>query len=228
MNAVPDVAFPGCAKADARCPHLVFRDVLGTKTVAGLLDFVAARKGDFRPAVVRNRDSGERRVDYGLRDCLYLMDLGAFEAPLKAFVGDIAAATLASLQPNEALSAPGDFEIAAYGNGGHFGSHIDTDERVDRVRVLSCVYYFAAMPSRFSGGELRLHGLPILSGGHATQSPFVDVMPDTDTLVVFPSWLRHEVLPVHVPSGAWEDRRFSVNCWIHRAHRPARDVPNCN
>jgi Rps23 Pro-64 3,4-dihydroxylase Tpa1-like proline 4-hydroxylase len=35
--------------------------------------------------------------------------------------------------------------------------------------------------------------------------------------VAFPSWLRHEVLPVHVPSGKWSDCRFSINCWMLRA-----------
>lgn len=42
--------------------------------------------------------------------------------------------------------------------------------------------------------------------------------PETDTLVAFPSWLRHEVLPVRVPSGDWADCRFSINCWLLRAN----------
>jgi len=44
-------------------------------------------------------------------------------------------------------------------------------------------------------------------------------------LVAFPSWLRHEVLPVHVPSGAWRDSRFAINCWLHRARQAAGTPP---
>lgn len=47
---------------------------------------------------------------------------------------------------------------------------------------------------------------------------------ETDTLMFFPSWLRHEVLLVRVPSGAWVDSRFTVNCRIHRVN-PAGAPP---
>jgi SM-20-related protein len=212
-NMAADVARRPGEQAHARCPHLVFRDVLGTETVTGLLDYVAARENDFRPAVVRSRRSGAGRVDYSLRDCLYLMELGTFEAPLKAFVRGITAQALTELHLVESNLEPRDFEITAYRDGGRFGAHIDTDERLNRVKVLSCVYYFAATPRRFSGGELRLHGFPVFSGKDvAAPRPPVDIVPETDTLVVFPSWLRHEVLPVEVLSGAWADGRFTINC----------------
>jgi Rps23 Pro-64 3,4-dihydroxylase Tpa1-like proline 4-hydroxylase len=89
------------------------------------------------------------------------------------------------------------------------------------VRVLSCVYYFAETPRRFQGGELRLYGFP--DPFREAAGPIVEVVPEPDKLVIFPSWLEHEVLPVQVPSKAWRDCRFSINCWIHRTgvHLPA-------
>ena len=227
-NIAPDAANRTDASAVARCPHVVFRNVLGTAIVAELLDFVAARKNDFRSAVVRNRETGERRVDYGLRNCGYLGDVGTFETPVKAFVCGIAERTMAKLHLTQPIGAPSDFEIAAYGNGAHFGPHIDTDERLERVRILSCVYYFAATPRRFEGGELRLYGLPTLSAKDAAAPPFTDIVPETDTLVAFPSWLRHEVRPVRVPSGEWADGRFTINCWVHRRNPVAGDVSGGN
>ncbi len=225
VNFAADVAGRNRGQADARCPHVIFRNVLGAETVAGLLDHVAARRKDFRSAVVRNRSSGLRRVDYGLRNCSYLTDLGPFEAPIKTFVHNIADQTLTQLHLVEPAVEPRDFEITVYRDGEHFGAHIDTDERLEQARILSCVYYFAATPRRFTGGELRLHGLPTLSakkGG--APAPFVDVVPETDTLIAFPSWLRHEVLPVRVPSGVWADGRFTINCWIHRVSPPAGET----
>lgn len=207
------------ALTDTRCPHLVFRNVLGAATVAGLLDLVAAREQDFRPGVIRNRESGQQRVDYRLQDNLHFTDLGAFETPIDIFVREIAPLALAQLHLNEPNVEPREFEIISYRDGSHFGAHIDTDERLGRVRILSCVYYFAATPRRFSGGELRIYGFPTLTARKAGGPlPFVDVVPETDSLVVFPSWLRHEVLPVRVPSGAWLDGRFTINCWVHRTN----------
>jgi Rps23 Pro-64 3,4-dihydroxylase Tpa1-like proline 4-hydroxylase len=120
---------------------------------------------------------------------------------------------------------PKEFTIHGYRDGSRFGAHLDTSEQLARVRVLSCVYYFAVTPRRFSGGELRLYGLPTLSSVQNNRPPaFVDIVPETDTLVVFPSWLCHEVLPVHVPSGAWLDGRFTINCWLHRVAPPAGNL----
>jgi len=213
------------ADAGARCPHLIFGNVLGADAVAELLRHVARREADFKPAVIRNRRSGERRIDPRQRDCLYLDDLGSFKPTIDSFIRGSIPKMLAELQLGEAALEPREFEICAYGEGGHFGAHVDTNELTDRVRVISCVYYFAASPQRFSGGALRLHGFPVRSADGATVAPaFVDVAPQTDTLVAFPSWMRHEVLPVRVPSGAWADRRFSINCWVLRPKRNAGDA----
>jgi hypothetical protein len=216
-STTSDFTRPSGPQQAAHCPHLVFHDVLGAQTVASLLAYVAARQQDFVPGVLRHRETGRTRVDCGLQDCLHLAEVGVFAAPINGFVRAIAPRALSTFCLNEPNVVPREFEITAYGDGGHFGAHIDTDERVKRIRILSCVYYFAATPRLFGGGELRLHGFPTLSarmGGGPP--PFLDIVPESDTMVVFPSWLRHEVLPVQVPSGAWADRRFTINCWIHR------------
>jgi len=199
-----------------RCPHRVFRNVLGPATTAALLEYAVSREADFEAGRAYDRRSGEQRIDPTRRDCLLMADLGPFRAPMERFVRSIAAPTLDELRLNERDGEPKELEISAYGDGGHFNAHLDTVEVLDRVRILSCVYYFAASPPRFSGGELRLYAFPGKNGADADAPPYVDVAPETDTFVAFPSWMRHEVLPVHVPSGAWADRRFAINCWIHR------------
>ena len=201
----------------ARCPHIVFHEVLGAQMVASLLRHVHAREQDFVPALTRLRGVPGLSIDEAHRKCLLLGDLGEFRAPFEAFVRSIAPQALARLGLIEPHVEPKEFQISAYRDGGHFVTHVDVDE-LARVRVLSCVYYFAATPRRFSGGELRLYGFPAVRGGSRSTVPSViDVAPDTDTLVVFPSWLSHEVRAVRVPSGAFADSRFAIYCWFHRA-----------
>jgi SM-20-related protein len=205
------------------CPHLVFREVFGAAVVAGLLDHVGAREADFQPSIVRYRNSQKIHRDGVVRSSLSLKDFGAFKAPLESYVRAIASEALTRFNLVEPAVEPKAVDIAAYRDGSHFGTHIDTNEHLTQVRVLSCVYYFSLLPRRFSGGELRLYGLPTLSTAGAPA--FVDVVPETDTMVVFPSWMRHEVRPVSVPSGAWLDSRFSLNCWLHRASPAAAPTP---
>ncbi len=215
-----------CGADAARCPHVIFNNVLGPHAVAGLLDHVAARQAAFQPAVVRDRTTGQRRIDGNLRTSLSIADLGDFASAYRTAVETHAAPALARLQLTEVAVAPRELEINAYGDGGLFAPHIDTNEQSQRVRVLSCVYYFARTPRPFTGGELRIHGLPTLSAGQVAGPPvYVDVAPEPDTMVMFPSWVRHEVMPVGVPSGAWLDGRFTLNCWLHRVAPAARPRP---
>jgi len=223
-NEVDIAARPPEDAVDARCPSLVYRDVMGRDYVTGLLIHVVERQGDFVAGRMLNRQTGESFMDNNVRLSLYLKDLGPFRGPIKALVNAVVGPALKALHVIEPQVKPKEFEITAYPDGGHIGKHIDTKTGKERVRILSCIYYFAATPRRFDGGELRLYGFPKPNfGGKSEPAPFVDIEPRTDTLVVFPSWLRHQVLPVGVASGAWADSRFTVNCWIHRA-AAGRDI----
>ncbi len=217
-NEASIAARPPEGAVDPRCPYLVYRDVMGEEYAAGLLNHVVERQRDFVAGGMLNRQTGVSFMDTNVRWSLYLRDLGPFRAPIKAFVNAIVGPALKALHVIEPQVKPKEFEITAYPDGGHIGEHIDTKTGKERVRILSCIYYFAATPRRFDGGELRLYGFPKPNFGEKTRpESLVDIEPRTDTLVVFPSWLRHQVLPVRVPSGAWADSRFTVNCWIHRA-----------
>lgn len=194
--------------------HLVFRKVLGQEAVEALLDYVGAREAAFRPGAVHDRKTGRRKIDLGLHRGLALGDLGPFREPIEGFVRRIADQSIAHLSLIEPRVEPGEFFIRAHGDGDYMRTHVDTIESLHGVRILSCVYYFATTPRRFRGGNFRLIGLPTRAGGSRAT---VEIPPETDTMIVFPSWVPHEVSPVSVPSGAWLDCRFTVNCWLHRA-----------
>lgn len=204
--------------ADAHCPYLQYRGVLGADYVGGVLNYAIDRQHEFRLGGMHNLQTHERFMDLSLRHSLVLKDLGEFAGPIKAFVAAMAGPAVRALNLAEPRVKPKEFEITAYPDGGRISEHMDVGGRSDRIRILSCVYYFSATPRPFSGGELRLYGFPkrAVSGETAAPLPYVDVEPEVDTLVIFPSWLRHEVRPVRVPSGAWADSRFTINCWIHR------------
>ena len=110
-----------------------------------------------------------------------------------------------------------ELELVAHGDGAFFGRHIDiftgADANIGQQLILSAVYYFHAQPKGFSGGVLRLFALGSLS---YKDVEFLDIEPEHDTLVVFPSWVPHEVRRVSCPSGRFADSRFAINCWFCR------------
>lgn len=110
-----------------------------------------------------------------------------------------------------------EFEMTAYGDGAFFLPHLDTltgPGRAESDRMVSGVYYFFKSPKAFAGGALRLHRFGTRG---LEKSDFIDISPRQNSLVLFPSWLRHEVRPVACPSRRFEDSRFAINCWFHRA-----------
>lgn len=64
-------------------------------------------------------------------------------------------------------------------------------------------------PRGFAGGELRLH--PFSPDG---ARDWLDIEPEHNALLAFPSWAPHEVRPVNCPSRRFEESRFAVKVWF--------------
>jgi len=207
-------------------PHARLAGILSRDEQDRLLAWAIAHEQDFKPAKVyyRPKDGGGR-VDLDRRTALKLRDLGPngpmVEQRLLERLPEIMAAAGYRGPPPLSL----EFELNAYGEGGHFRAHSDIVTGQDRAtlgaqpgedRLVSAVYYFHREPKGFSGGALRLFRF----GADISQpdaDDAVDFEPEQNTLVVFPSWAMHQVEEVRCPSGRFEDYRFALNCWFCRA-----------
>lgn len=190
-------------------PHLMIRDFLPEETVISLLEFARARQPDFAPTVV---DVGA--IKPAVRRSVGLRELGAFREILKIRLSALLPKLVSELGATPIDSPKFDIELVAHGDGAFYGRHIDTQTArycdLDQIRVLSAVYYFYAEPKAFEGGALRLFAIG------AKPAPYIDIAPMRNSLLVFPSWAPHEVMPVSCPSNAFADSRFAINCWIVR------------
>lgn len=191
-------------------PHVVLRDFLDAATAAGLLAFALLKQSDFAPTqTVGQTIDPLTRVSMGLRE------LGLYRPLLKSKILGLVPELIARLQVTRFEACELETELVAHGDGAFYKRHADTQTAkygdVDRIRVLSGVYYFNAEPKAFTGGALRLYAI----GGNPDKD-FVDIEPIHNSLLVFPSWAPHEVMPVHCPSQRFIDSRFAINCWLNR------------
>ncbi len=189
-------------------PHRLVPGWLGEAEAARLLAFGLAAEARFAPT--RLNDHGAGRVNDVVRQSSVLKDLGAFAAPLrrKALAlqdGLEAAFEMAHTQANSTQ-----IEMVAHGDGAFYRPHTDTytgDEYTPGGRRrLTMVYYLHRQPRRFTGGRLRMFD----RGGDQS----IEIEPAHDSLLVFPSAVRHEVETVSCPGGAFADGRFAVNIWL--------------
>jgi Rps23 Pro-64 3,4-dihydroxylase Tpa1-like proline 4-hydroxylase len=195
-------------------PHFIYRDFLDEPERLALLDWVVAQSESF----------GASRLAYGEQD---RVRRGSRSLPLKSDMGpwkdrfrDRVSSELpelfgkAGLKPFEISRF--ELEIVAYQDGDHFKAHRDTVRAGDGAggRMLTGVYYFYREPKAFTGGELRLFRFGATA---PTPDNFIDIAPEQNSFLIFPSWAMHEVRPVSTSATDFGQARFALNCWLHKA-----------
>lgn len=192
-------------------PYLVLRDFLEDETAAGLLEYACAHEAAFAPT--RTGHFAEAEIDPDMRVSVGTRDLGPFRRILETKVLGLLPDLIAQLRMTPVEAATLELQLVAHNDGAFYKHHIDTltASGRDGIRVLSGVYYFHAKPKAFSGGALRLYAI-----GDPAETTFVDIEPAHNSLLVFPSWAPHEVMPVSCPPKRFIDSRFAVNCWVLR------------
>lgn len=154
-----------------------------------LKDYVCERRADFEHALVTPPLPGFR-----IAKILYNPDIPR----TIAYVID-QHLSLAAIALSVRTIGDRECQITRTPNGGYFRRHVDNGVGCDH-RGLSYVLYFG---SPIEGGELFLD----IPGGGVT------IDPCDNSIVVFPSDIPHEVLPV-ICGDAFTEGRFTVNGWI--------------
>lgn len=206
-------------------PVARIEDFLAEAERLELLNWVLANRERFQPAEVS--DKGSMLVDPEVREALTLRGFGSELPWLAERLGEVQDDLIARLGLTIPLVESLEVELAAHGDGAHFAAHLDIPVGAGRQprggrpprdddRLLSAVYYFYKEPKGFTGGTLRIH--PFASDGKEADDgvagSFIEIEPAQNSLVAFPSWATHEVRRISVPSKAFEDYRFAVNCWF--------------
>ncbi len=189
-------------------PYKIVDGFLGEALICGLLDHARAEEANFSPTKV---GKAEGILDPGIRVSKVHRDFGELRDELKASFEKMMPKAIEELRIPPFDLAHCEIELVAHNDGAFYKRHIDTRTGVPDTksqRALTGVLYFHSQPKQFSGGQFRLFSL--------NSQNFVDIEPQSDRLVLFPSWAPHEVMPISCPSGKFEHSRFAINCWYRR------------
>ena len=180
--------------------------------------FDAVRKGPehFVPAKIKDKSKGE--VDLDVRAALVAERSVRrrirpwFAAELGRVVGDV----FERFGVHGMCGYHVELDVTAHRDGGFYGPHRDSGSGYSGSRLVSFVYYFHREPKGFAGGELLLYDTCVATDRYRGTA-FSRIEPVNNSLVFFPSDYYHEILPVRAESDAFENARFTVNGWLHRA-----------
>jgi Rps23 Pro-64 3,4-dihydroxylase Tpa1-like proline 4-hydroxylase len=107
-----------------------------------------------------------------------------------------------------------EMQLTTHNEGGYYRIHNDNGTASTASRVLTYVYYFYRQPIAFKGGQIRLYDSRIEFGRSRPAGTFVEIKPENNMLLLFPSRVMHEVLPTYCSSRAFGDGRFTLNGWV--------------
>jgi uncharacterized protein len=186
----------------------VIDEFMTYEEIAGIRDYAERHPGDFHPARVGGSAGG--RVDHSRRRALVM-----YPVPLVRLIRERVTAILPRAE--DALGLPAflaervDVQITAYTGGGFYNRHTDNSSAVAAGRKISYVLFVHRSPRAFTGGEFVLYpyGPADLRSGRQAVSP------ETGRIVLFPSSLLHEIMPVRACGDLIEEGQLTVNGWIH-------------
>lgn len=133
---------------------------------------------------------------------------------------DAAAQAVARLALEPFAVESEEFQFTAHNSGDFYKAHCDWGPGGAEHRRLTFVYYLHRQPRGFAGGGLRLYD-SMEAGNAFSERGYTRVDPADNRLVLFPSYVWHEVEAVSCDSGLYADGRFTVNGWFGVARAAA-------
>ena len=192
-------------------PFLQFDNFLAPERLDALLDFVDRRQGDLSVSVAGAdvADAHEARVTQTLYEVDEVWPLFGeqLEALLPTMRKELGVPHF-RLQHTER-------QLAVHFEGDGYGPHSDNGGVKVGTRALTYVYYFNRQPARFEGGEMRMYNFVERDGQRHIGTGFHDVEPRHNSIVFFPSWVHHEVLPLVAEVDGLDGARMTFTGWYH-------------
>ena len=199
-------------------PYRLIRHFLPPPMDKALLEWASANEDCFAPTGVGHREHS--RVDPAYRQSLGVRDFGPITEVLRRRALEVGPELIQEFGVNPSQIGWVELQLVAHNQGAFFKRHMDTmsgEGWADGgMRILSAVYYLFREPQAFAGGDLRIFAF----AAEGEPDSFVDISPEHNTLVAFPAWVSHEVLPIECSSRAFADSRFAVNIWLHASPPP--------
>ena len=205
------------ASLEVAPPHVLIPDFMTDVEMEQVLAFATAHAGAFQNSGVHEAPShGFAPPSYRIRSSRVL------DGPANGAMAAMVMPKLLELMPKlwpqlgidplplERLEC----QVTAHGDGDFFAVHTDNGLPEIAHRQVSYVYYFHREPKQFSGGHLNLYNTQYQYGYAKCGKLAADIAPPRNGLMVFPTFIYHEVTPIRCASTAFTDQRLTLNGWL--------------
>ncbi len=220
--------WPGAPTGIRAAPFVLLNDFLPQEFHDSLLPFLIAVQEKFVPSLIAN-SGGRRQYNPDVRDTLDFTEKWNSRLRFRSYFEAMLPPVLPRLQVGPFKIGGVEIHVRAYQDGHFFRVHKDTDAltALPNVanRVVSFVYFFHRVPRRYTGGDLLLIDTNV-EANKMTTARFTRIIPEDNSIIIFPSNYYHCVVPVQCPSQEFADSRFVINGFVRQslATEPSDEV----
>jgi SM-20-related protein len=193
-------------------PYLQFDDFLDVKDLGRLITFIENHETDLSASGVLAAPGDE---DVDIRSSQTLFDLDEIWPMFEGQLGGLLPTIRRELEVPWFTVSHVERQLTVSHDGDFFGLHNDSGGPEVATREVTYVYYFNAEPKQFEGGELWIYDYFDQDFVRHPGQNHVVVEPRNNSIVFFPSWVNHEVRPVHSTTAGLVGSRMTVNGWFH-------------
>ncbi|MEI6331240.1 MAG: 2OG-Fe(II) oxygenase [Pseudanabaena sp.] len=190
-------------------PYALIDNFLPESQVTELLRYSINKQPEFEPTTNSASDPNYRRS-------FFLPYFPEFSESIIKMIWKITPQIITHLGINNFAIDQIESQMTAHNHGNYYKLHNDSGSPDSAKRVLTYVYYYHREPKPFTGGELIIYDSKIENGYAVAASSFKAIEPTNNTIIFFPSYCMHEVLPVNCPSEYFSDSRFTINGWVRQ------------
>ena len=188
-------------------PYIRIPGFLSNEENRAVFDYAMRKQPDYAASKVDTNLSGYRQSHVITR--VENLDVD-FDGRIREIVPD----ALDYFKMSVPTSTKLETQLSTHNEGGFYRIHNDNGTPSTATRVLTYVYYFHREPVAFKGGQIRLYDTRFEFRGTRLAETFVQIQPENNMLLLFPSRVMHEVLPTYCSSGEFADGRFTLNGWV--------------
>ena len=216
-GAALDVPAGDIASLEVSPPHALIPDFLTDAEREQILAFTMAHAQAFQNSGVHDApSSGFAPPSYRIRSSRVLDGPanGALAAMMMPKLQELMPKLWSQLRVDPLPLNTMECQVTAHGDGDFFATHTDNGTPEIAHRKISYVYYFHREPKQFSGGHLNLYCTLFQKGYGKCGGLAADIDPPRNGLVIFPTFIYHEVTPIRCASAALTDQRLTLNGWL--------------
>jgi SM-20-related protein len=196
-------------------PHVLIRDFLSPADAELAMGYALSHEAEFRDSTISHiANQGAYATDTKLRRSRILDNVTGVAPMIGQRLYEAMPRIFAALEMAPIAFRKMECQISVHGDGDFFNTHTDNGLPDIAHRTVSYVYYFHREPKRFTGGHLKIYKTVIHEGEHSAGDLVADIDPPGNGLMVFPSYIHHEVTPIQCPSSALADQRLTLNGWL--------------